>query len=64
MKTMGGEIFWNTISEINGFKLQQNTITHYARILDDENRRLAWGTMAGMNEALNTRYAAIKSNKQ
>ena len=41
MPTAGGEVFWNTIVQCNGWKLQQNMITHHARILDDNNFRIA-----------------------
>lgn len=51
--TMGGHVFWNTLCEYNGWKLQQNMVTHHARILNDENVRIAWGTMNGMIRALN-----------
>lgn len=52
-KTFGGKTFWNTICEYNGWKLQQNMITHHARILDQHNVRIAWGTLNGMEKALN-----------
>lgn len=50
--TMGGEVFWNTLAEYNGWKLQQNMITHHARILDSNNIRIAWGTINGMEKAM------------
>lgn len=50
--TMGGEVFWNTLVASNGWKLQQNMITHHARILNDENVRIAWGTINGMEKAM------------
>lgn len=50
--TMGGEVFWNTLAEYNGWKLQQNMITHHARILDSDNVRIAWGTINGMEKAM------------
>lgn len=52
MPTMGGEIWWRTIAEYKGWKIQQNYITHHARILDDKNVRIAWGTLNGMLAAL------------
>lgn len=51
-KTMGGEVFWNTIAEYNGWRLQQNMVTHHARILDAGNVRIAWGTINGMKRAM------------
>lgn len=52
MPTMGGEVFWNTLAEYNGWRLQQNMFTHHARILDNNNVRIAWGTINGMKRAL------------
>lgn len=52
MPTMGGKVFWITLCERNGWKLQQNTITHHARILNSQNIRVAWGTINGMKKAL------------
>lgn len=51
--TMGGEVFWNTIAEYNGYKFQQNMFTHHARILNSDNVRIAWGTYNGMERAMN-----------
>lgn len=50
--TMGGKVFWNTLVEVNGWKLQQNMFTHHARILNDKNVRIAWGTIEGMEKAM------------
>lgn len=52
MPTMGGEIWWRTIAEYKGWKIQQNYITRHARILNDKNVRIAWGTLNGMLAAL------------
>ena len=56
--TMGGEVFWNTLAESNGWKMQQNMITHHARILNSENVRVAWGTVNGMYKAIDRLIAA------
>nr|MCR4892085.1 hypothetical protein [Lachnospiraceae bacterium] len=50
--TMGGEVFWDTLAEVKGWKLQQNMITRHARIIDQNNVRHAWGTINGMYKAL------------
>lgn len=50
--TLGGEVFWNTLVEYNGWKLQQNMFTRHARILDSNNIRIAWGTINGMEKAM------------
>lgn len=39
-KTLGGYIWWNTITEKDGFKLQQNKISNHYRILDAEHYRI------------------------
>ena len=51
-KPVDGGIFWKTLVEYNGWKLQQNTFTKSARILDNEGWRIAWGTINGMEKAL------------
>lgn len=51
-KTMGGNVVWTTLAEVNGLKLQQNQITHHARILNADNVRIAWGTVNGMQKAV------------
>lgn len=53
-KTTGGERMWITLCESNGWKLQQNTFTHHARILNNDNYRIAWGSLSGMKKYLNT----------
>lgn len=50
--TMGGKVFWTTFAEVNGWKLQQNMVTKHARILDSNDIRIAWGTIEGMEKAL------------
>ncbi|MEL6908772.1 MAG: hypothetical protein AAFO85_00985 [Cyanobacteria bacterium J06598_4] len=42
-KTMGEGIFWHTISDINGWRLQENKVFGNCRILDPQNNRKAWG---------------------
>ncbi len=46
--TMGGEIWWNDLAEHNGWRLQQNTVTQHARILDPYDVRRAWGDLRSM----------------
>ena len=56
---MGGEVFWNNIAEYGGWKLQQNMITHHARILNSDNVRIAWGTINGMIKAMDRMAAQL-----
>lgn len=51
-KPVDGGIFWTTLAEYNGWKLQQNMISKSARILDNKGWRIAWGTINGMEKAL------------
>ncbi|HJC47159.1 MAG TPA: SHOCT domain-containing protein [Candidatus Lachnoclostridium pullistercoris] len=57
--TLGGEVFWNNIAEYGGWKLQQNMITHHARILNSDNVRIAWGTINGMIKAMDRMAAQL-----
>ena len=41
--TMGGEVFWHTISDVNGWRFQENKVFGNCRILDPQNFRQAWG---------------------
>ena len=41
--TMGGKFFWNDLANVNGWRVQKNTITGHCRILDNNNIRRAWG---------------------
>ena len=41
--TMGGQVFWNTLSNVNGWRLQQNKVFGNYRIIDPNNFRKAWG---------------------
>ena len=49
---MGGNVMWTTLAKVNGLKLQQNQITHHARILNADDVRIAWGTVNGMQKAI------------
>ncbi|KGP77224.1 XRE family transcriptional regulator [Desulfosporosinus sp. Tol-M] len=39
-KTWGGKVWWKTISNQNGYCIQQNMFSRHFRILDQENHRL------------------------
>ena len=47
--TAGGEVFWKTLAEKNGWKVQQNMTLGNCRILDPANWRVAWGGKAALN---------------
>lgn len=44
--------YWDTISECNGWRLQQNEFTRHCRLVDPDNVRRAWGTKNAMIKAL------------
>lgn len=48
MPTLGGKVFWDKISTKSGYKLQRHSIEGHCRILDNENKRIAWGTETQM----------------
>lgn len=50
MQTMGGKIWWTNLAEYNGWKVQQNKAFGNCRILDDNDRRRAWGSEAKILE--------------
>ena len=43
MPTLGGRQFWLDLEERHAWRLQQHRLTGLCRILDPENRRMAWG---------------------
>lgn len=51
--TMGGIFFWNDIYEIDGWRVQQHTVTKHCRVLDQDDIRKAWGTEDKMISNLN-----------
>ena len=46
--TMGGLLFWNDLANVNGWRMQQNTLTQHVRILDPQDIRRAWGGLEAM----------------
>ena len=55
---------WHTLTEYNGFKLQQNVVTQHARILDSNNIRIKWGTMEGMDKAFDRMIERMEKNRR
>lgn len=52
LKTMGGNVFWNELANVNGWRLQKNMVWGTCRILDPDNVRRAWGGEEAMLKAL------------
>lgn len=50
--TMWGHVFWENLSEYNGWRLQKNVFTGHCRILDPSDIRRAWGSESAMFRAL------------
>ncbi len=46
--TFGGNFWWDTLTEVYGWKLQHNKFFGQFRILDKQNFRRAWGRLGGM----------------
>ncbi|WP_418791827.1 helix-turn-helix transcriptional regulator [Phosphitispora sp. TUW77] len=51
-KTWGGKVWWKTISEKKGYRIQQNMFSRHYRILDRENRRIYASFNMGETEAV------------
>lgn len=64
MPTMGGHVFWDTLAEYNGWKLQQNVIFKNARILNSSDERIAWGTINGMIKVMDRMVACVNRYEQ
>ena len=58
--TMGGEVFWTTEMNYDGWRMQQNMVTKHARIIDPNNIRIAWGTYNGMVRAMKRVISTMK----
>lgn len=39
-KTWGGKVWWKTITEMKGYRIQQNFFSRHYRLLEPENRRI------------------------
>ena len=57
MPTMGGRVMWETVLEVGGWRLQVNRIFGNARILDENDVRVAWGS----EESMRARLSACRS---
>ena len=60
MTVKDGGVFWKTLAKSNGYKLQQNMVFKQARILDRNGVRIAWGTVNGMEKALDRMLRYLK----
>lgn len=58
--TMGGKVFWDTITSYDGWRLQKNKLTGHCRLLDPNDIRKAWGAYSAMTDA----FEQLLSNEQ
>ncbi len=61
--TAGGKVWWKEIGSCNGWRLQQNKLSHHLRIINPDNIRKAWGVSQTINDAINLVYERIKCNE-
>jgi len=54
-KTMGGKQFWTDFRNVDGWRIQQNSVTNHFRLIDSNNIRRAWGNRVHCNGQLNQR---------
>lgn len=52
MITLGGRQFWGDVQFFHGYRIQRNVFTGHYRLLDDRDRRHAWGTLEDCRAAL------------
>jgi hypothetical protein len=63
ISTAGGKVWWNTLAQYNGWKLQQNKLTNHVRILNPEDIRKAWGSDSTIFDAIERVFSKIKIEK-
>lgn len=49
---MSEEVFWENVTEANGYKFQKNMVTHHARILDPNNVCITYGSIQEIIEEM------------
>ena len=53
MPTMGGKVWWRDLVNVDGWRVQQNSVTKHCRILDPDDIRRAWGGEDAMVKLFN-----------
>lgn len=61
--TMGGKVFWKSLKEIEGWKLQQNKTTGHLRILNPSNIRKAWGSKSHLEQAMDIVMSRVATDQ-
>lgn len=59
--TLGGKQLWTDIVVHAGYRVQQNALTGHCRLLNPQDRRLAFGSFTHCNDALSRRPASWRS---
>lgn len=59
LPVMDAGVFWDTLVESRGWKLQKNTVTGHARIIDNHKIRRAWGTADAMYKVMDRMKEAM-----
>ncbi len=44
IQTLGGKYLWADVHLLAGWRIQKNILTGHFRLLDDTDKRRAWGT--------------------
>lgn len=60
MPTMGGKLIWTDEWVRGEYRVQRNVLTGHYRLLDDQDRRLAWGTA----DQCRTRFMQVIDERQ
>jgi len=53
LHTLGGKQFWQDKTIFAGWRVQKNILSGHARLLDAENKRMAWGSYAHCQQQFN-----------
>ncbi len=61
--TMGGKVFWKSLKEIEGWKLQQNKTTGHLRVLNPSNIRKAWGSKSHLEQAMDIVMSRVATDQ-
>jgi hypothetical protein len=56
--TLGGKVFWDNLASQDGWRVQQNKFSGHCRVLDADDRRVAWGRCADLASIFENRLAA------
>ncbi len=58
-KTLGGAVFWEDLANVDGWRVQRNSVFGNCRIIDPENVRRGWGGETAVLDA----FARLNDDK-